>query len=77
MLHIQTIERVAGPVFGSIFGQTSDFFGVVPGMFPGGLGIVEWCSRAGLGVFRATFFDFFRTCSGRSPGMFPVLPDSF
>ena len=59
MFHVQTTKKVAGPDLGPIFGQKSDFFGVVPGVFPGGLGIVEWCSRAGLGVFRATCFRLF------------------
>ena len=36
MFNVHRIEKVVGPVFG----PKSDFFGVAPGVFPGGLGIV-------------------------------------
>ena len=45
-----------GVTFGSLFRLFSYFFAVVPGAFPGGLGIVERYSRKVPGVFRATFF---------------------
>ena len=56
MFNVHRIEKVVGPVFGPIFGQKSDFFGVVPGVFPGGFGIVERYSREVPRVFRVTFF---------------------
>ena len=37
---------------------------------------MERASREVPGLFRATFFDFFGSCSGRSRGIFPALPDS-
>ena len=74
MFNVHRIEKVVGPVFGPDFGPTSDFFGVVPGVFPGGFGIVERYFREVLGVFRAICV---RSCAGRSPGIFPALPDGF
>ena len=69
--------EVVGPVLGPIFGPKSDFFGVVPGVFPGGLGIVDWYSREVLGVFEELFPDFFGSCSGTYFGKNPALPDGF
>ena len=43
--------EVVGPVVGPIFGPKSDFFGVVPGVFPGGFFIVDWYSREVPGLF--------------------------
>ena len=38
---------------------------------------MERSSRDLLGVFSDTFLHFFWKCSGRSPGIFPALPDGF
>ena len=69
--------EVVGPVLGPIFGPKSDFFGVVPGVFPGGFFINDWYSREVPGLFRATFSDFFGSCSGTYFGQFAGLPDGF
>ena len=66
-----------GGHFFLIFSHFSNFFGPVPGVFPGALGTMEWSSREVLGVFLDTFLYFFGSCWGRSPGIFPVLPDVF
>ena len=66
-----------GVTFFDIFRHFSDFFRDVPGMFPGCSGIIERSSRTLPGVFSDTFRHFFGSCPGRSPGIFPALPDSF
>ena len=55
---INTNSREGVGTFGTRFRFFSDFFGVVPGVFPGGLGIVERCSHEVLGVFWDTFSTF-------------------
>ena len=78
MFHIHTAEvfhihRSGRTSFRADFGPKSDFFQVVPGGFPGGLGSVERSSREVLEVFRATGSHFFGKCSGRFPSNFPGL----
>ena len=82
MSHSHTVEmsyihRSGRTGFRTDLGPESDFFQVVPGGFPGGFWAMEKASHEVPGVFRATFFDFFGSCSGRSPGIFPALPDGF
>ena len=45
-----------GSLQGHFFDIFSDFFGHSPGVFPGGSGTMERCSRDLLGVFPETFF---------------------
>ena len=62
-----------GVTSGSLFRRFSDFFRVGPGVFPGGLGIVEGSSREVLGVFWDTFFRYFSDFSGLVRGGPPVF----
>ena len=49
------MKQEVGVTSGSLFRLFSDFFGGVPGVFPGRLGIVRRCPRDIRGVFQNTF----------------------
>ena len=53
------MKQEGGSLRGHFFRHFYTFFGLVPGVFPGGLGIIERCSRDLLGVFWETFFSTF------------------
>ena len=59
MLYLSTTEQVfrklVRTIVRHVFGHFSDFFPLVPGVFPGGRGIIERRSREVLGVFWDSF----------------------
>ena len=71
-MHLFPVCTIGNASLWGHFGDTFSilfrlFFGLVPGVLPGRLGIVERCSRDILGVFRVMFFrcfsDLFQTAA--------------